>query len=94
MVPAEILTRKKMGFPVPVGRWLGGSFWPMVQEFVLGPRAAARGLFDPSTLRRLANEHRSGQASHGDRLWLLLNLEIWHRLFVDGEDAAAVMRAA
>jgi len=61
---------------------------------VLGPRAAARGLFDPSTLRRLANEHRSGQASHGDRLWLLLNLEIWHRLFVDGEDAAAVMRAA
>jgi asparagine synthase (glutamine-hydrolysing) len=94
VVPAEILTRKKMGFPVPVGRWLSGSFWPMVQEFVLGPRAAARGLFDPSTLRRLANEHRSGQASHGDRLWLLLNLEIWHRLFVDGEDAAAVMRAA
>ena len=44
IIPAEILTRKKMGFPVPVGRWLRDDFWPVVQEFVLGPRATSRGL--------------------------------------------------
>src|SRR5712691_727718 len=58
IVPREILTRKKMGFPVPVGRWLRGPFWPIVQEFVLGPRALERGLFKPDELRRLAEEHR------------------------------------
>lgn len=44
--------------------------------------------------RRLAGEHRMGAAHHGDRLWLLLNLEIWHRVFVEGEDAGAMLKAA
>ncbi len=91
LVPREILTRRKMGFPVPVGRWLRGPFWPLVQELVLGRRALGRGLFQPAALRRLAEEHRTGAAEHGDRLWLLLNLEVWQRIFLDGEDAAAVM---
>ena len=94
LVPPAILTRRKMGFPVPVGRWLRGAFWPAVEEFVLGARALERGLFQPSALRQLAEEHRTGQARHGDRLWLLVNLEIWHRVFVDGEDVGAVLKAA
>jgi asparagine synthase (glutamine-hydrolysing) len=93
LVPREILTRRKMGFPVPVGRWLRGPFWPVVREFVLGPRALHRGLFEPAFLRRLAEEHRAGTAEHGTRLWLLVNLEIWQRIFVDGEDLSAVARA-
>src|SRR5437667_3290690 len=76
LVPPEILTRRKMGFPVPVGRWLRGAFWPLVEELVLGERALRRGLFDARALRRLAEEHRAGAAEHGDRLWLLANLEI------------------
>ena len=55
--------RRKMGFPVPVGRWLRGAFQPLVDEFVLGPRAAARRLFDPT--RRCGSwptEHASGAA--------------------------------
>jgi asparagine synthase (glutamine-hydrolysing) len=75
-----------------MGRWLGGPFWPVVQEFVLGPRALARGLFKPDELRRLAEEHRQGACAHGDRLWLLINLELWQRIFLDGEDVAAIMR--
>ncbi len=90
LVPPQILTRRKMGFPVPVGRWLRGSCWPVVEEFVLGPRALQRGLFEPSFVRRLAVEHRTGRADHGDRLWLLANLEIWQRIFLDGEGVAAI----
>jgi asparagine synthase (glutamine-hydrolysing) len=93
-VPPEILTRKKMGFPVPLSRWFRGPFSGVVEEFVLGPRALARGLFDGNEVSQLAAEHRSGFADHGARLWLLANLEIWQRVFVDGEDASFVMRAA
>jgi asparagine synthase (glutamine-hydrolysing) len=92
LVPREILSRRKMGFPVPVGRWLRGPFRPVVEEFVLGPRALRRGLFEPVMLRRLVEEHRAGTGEHGDRLWLLINLEIWNRIFIDGEDPAAVMK--
>ena len=90
LVPRDILTRRKMGFPVPVGRWLRGQFWPVVEEFVLGARAQRRGLFAPALLRNLAEAHRAGQAEHGDRLWLLINLEIWQRICLDGEDFAAI----
>src|SRR5256712_4784159 len=91
LVPDPILTRRKMGFPVPVGRWLRGPLWGVVEEFVLSPRALARGFFQPAVLGRLAEEHREGAWDQGDRLWLLANLEIWQRIFLDGEDPAAVM---
>ncbi len=93
LIPREILTRRKMGFPVPVGRWLRDAFWPLVQEFVLSPRAIDRGLFDPRALHQLADDHRTGHARHGDRLWLLVNLEIWQRIFCDGETPSSVMPA-
>jgi asparagine synthase (glutamine-hydrolysing) len=83
-----------MGFPVPVGRWLRGPFWPVVEDFVLGPRALRRGLFEPSVVRGLAEEHRAGLRDHGDRLWLLVNLETWQRIFLDGEDVASIRGAA
>ena len=92
LVRPEILTRRKMGFPVPVGRWFRGAFWPVVREFVLGERALERALFQPAFLRRLAEEHRAGTGDHGARLWLLVNLEMWQRIFVDAEDLAGVMQ--
>jgi asparagine synthase (glutamine-hydrolysing) len=41
-------------------------------------------------LRRIAEEHREGIARHGDRLWLLINLEMWQRIFIDGEEPASI----
>jgi len=92
LVPREILTRRKMGFPVPVNRWFRDGFSPVLDEFVLGPRALARGLFEKPFLKRLAAEHRARTREHGLRLWFLVNLEIWQRIFLDGEDIAHVMR--
>ena len=81
-----------MGFPVPLGRWLQGPYWSVVQEFVLGPKTLQRGLFKPSLLKHLVEEHQRGIRNHADRLWLLANLEIWQRIFLDGEDLATVMK--
>jgi asparagine synthase (glutamine-hydrolysing) len=50
-----------------------------------GDRALARGLFSPEYVRGLLAEHVGGQRDHADRLWSLMNLEIWHRVFIDGE---------
>jgi asparagine synthase (glutamine-hydrolysing) len=92
LLPAEILTRPKMGFPVPLARWFRTRFSRVIDEFVLGGRARARAIFDPNAVRRLNDEHRSGAADHGERLWLLVTLEIWQRIFIDGEVPSEVMR--
>jgi asparagine synthase (glutamine-hydrolysing) len=47
-------------------------------------------MFAREPLERLVREHEAGIANHADRLWLLLNLEIWQRIFLDGEDPATV----
>jgi len=83
-LPPRILERRKMGFPVPIGSWLRGAWAPLLGEYVTGPRARARGLFDASTVARLVGEHTRG-IDHSERLWALLTFEIWARVFLDGE---------
>lgn len=92
LVPNEILTRKKMGFPVPMGRWLRGAHTALLDDLVLGERSLGRGLFDPVFLRSLVAEHRAGLCDHGDRLWLLMNLELWQRIFLEDEQPARAMQ--
>ncbi|MGH2650750.1 MAG: asparagine synthase-related protein, partial [Actinomycetota bacterium] len=89
-VPREILDRRKLGFPVPFARWARERFAPFIRSVIVGPRALARGMFERQILERLVTEHEAGIANHTDRLWLLLNLEIWQRIFLDGEDPASV----
>ncbi len=83
-----------MGFPVPLGRWLRFDRRRAIDEYVLAPRALARQLFDAPGLRRIAEEHRRGLADHGERLWLLINLELWQRIYVEGEDARVARPSA
>jgi asparagine synthase (glutamine-hydrolysing) len=92
LLPPAILNRRKMGFPVPLGGWLRNGHRSMVDEFVLGGRTRERHLFHVDALRRLADEHVAGRANHAERLWLLINLEIWLRIFCDGEAPADVLR--
>ena len=84
ILPPEILDRPKMGFPVPVGSWFRGEFKHIVDEYVLGSRAAERGIFDAGFVRKLVAEHNAGE-NHDERIWSLVNFEIWQRQFMDGE---------
>ena len=87
-LPDEILTRPKMGFPVPIGRWFRGPFRMLLDEYVLGSRPTARQLFDTAYVQRLVAQHEHGQGDHSERLWSLVNFEIWQRQFLDGESVA------
>ena len=86
VLPAEILTRSKMGFPVPIGKWFRGEFKHIVDEYVLSERAFSRGIFNADFVRELVHKHSAGE-NHDERLWFLVNFEMWQRRFFDGEDA-------
>jgi len=88
IVPQEIIDRKKHGFGVPVGRWFRTSLKSYVRETLLSPGALQRGYFREPTLRRLIGEHETGKRDHGHRLWGLLTLEIWQRMFIDQEKSS------
>ena len=91
VLPETILNRPKMGFPVPLARWFRGEFRPLLDEYVLGERALSRGLFQPDFLHRLVQEHVTGKADHMERLWTLVNFEMWQRQFLDGETHVGII---
>jgi asparagine synthase (glutamine-hydrolysing) len=93
LLPEEILARGKMGFPVPIGSWLRGPWQKVTQEFLLSPRATGRGLFAPEYLASLVTEHQRG-LNHSERLWSLVNFEMWCRIFLEGDDPETVARAS
>ena len=85
LLPPSIVHRKKMGFPTPWAYWLSGPQLNEIEKMLLEPRTSDRGLTKPDAIKSLFAEHRTGHRDNGDRIWRLLNLEIWHRVFVDGE---------
>jgi asparagine synthase (glutamine-hydrolysing) len=89
ILPEPILKRRKMGFPVPLGAWFRGEFRSIVDDYVLSERALERDFFDRKFLTSLVGEHQSGMKDHSERLWSLVNLEIWLRQFIDGEELTA-----
>ncbi len=86
VLPEQILKRPKMGFPVPIGAWFRGAYAHVLEDYVLSSRAMDRGIFNPQFVRALVNEHKRGEANHSERLWSLVNLEMWFRRFIDGEN--------
>jgi asparagine synthase (glutamine-hydrolysing) len=89
LLPAEIVYRKKMGFPTPWRGWLEGTHLEDIEKLLTEPRSLGRGLFKPEAVKQLFVEHRARLHDHGDRIWRLLNLELWHRVFIDGESFSA-----
>ena len=78
LLPAEILSRPKRGFGVPLDRWFREDL-AAYTDSMLGSGARVRGPLRGEALDRLLAEHRSGAAAHGHALWTLLTLEVFLR---------------
>ncbi|HEV2764283.1 MAG TPA: asparagine synthase-related protein, partial [Pyrinomonadaceae bacterium] len=83
LLPEENLTRRKMGFGVPIGHWFRGRMQPFLREVLLSEKSLGRGIFRPDEVRRLVAEHTEHGHDHSHRLWTLLMLELWFQRFID-----------
>ncbi|WP_236595488.1 asparagine synthase-related protein, partial [Mycobacterium paraintracellulare] len=82
IVPAHVLHRPKLGFPVPIRHWLRtGELLEWAYELVASSQADH--LVDRAAVRRMLDEHRSGAGDHSRRLWTLLIFMLWHAIFVE-----------
>jgi asparagine synthase (glutamine-hydrolysing) len=84
LLPPEILARQKMGFGIPINRWMAQDLYDFLTGHLLSETALSRGYFDETNLKKLISDHHEGRGSHGYNLWPLLMLELWHQQFVDG----------
>jgi asparagine synthase (glutamine-hydrolysing) len=92
LLPDSILHRPKMGFGVPIDRWLRQDLRELLRDTLLSPRAVGRGYFDARVVGRMVDEHIQGRASWHYLLWTLLMLELWHGTYIDGDGELARRR--
>lgn len=83
-VPADVLTRPKRGFGVPLRRWFKESMVGWARDILLDSRAVQRGWTRADQVQALLNQHEQGSRDHAKRIWALVSLELWARHHVDG----------
>ena len=88
-LPASILTRKKMGFGVPISAWFRGPLRELLWDHLTGSQFLNRGIVCPEFLKSILEEHQSGRRDNSHWLWILLMLEIWFREFESYSSAPA-----
>ena len=93
-LPRDIIYRSKRGFGCPIDRWFRGELKELAYDTLLSRSARQRGLFAPGYVRRLLDQHCSYRFDHQTRLWTLLMLELWFRMWIDAPPDAVLSRPA
>ncbi|RTZ97685.1 MAG: asparagine synthase (glutamine-hydrolyzing) [Deltaproteobacteria bacterium] len=76
-VPHECVYRPKEGFSIPIKHWLNNEFKPLMDSLLSDVTIKSDGIFDPATIKRLKQEHRSGKENHSHILWALIVFHDW-----------------
>ncbi len=79
LLPADVWTRSKMGFGVPIDHWFRHELKDLAHDVLLDQQTKQRGLFRDDAVQLLLDQHMSGAFDHAYRLWSLLVLELWMR---------------
>ncbi|KAA2253015.1 asparagine synthase (glutamine-hydrolyzing) [Solihabitans fulvus] len=82
IVPAHVLNRRKLGFPVPIRHWLKDEMHDWAVDIV--HQSQTDQYLDKAGVLRFIEEHRSGVLDHSRRIWALLVFMIWHGIFIEG----------
>ncbi|MGH4010774.1 MAG: asparagine synthase (glutamine-hydrolyzing) [Pseudonocardiaceae bacterium] len=88
IVPAHVLNRRKLGFPVPIRPWLRAELHDWARGIVNDSGTAE--FLDLRAVHRMLDEHRTGSRDHSRRIWAVLVFMLWHGIFVEQRIAPKV----
>jgi asparagine synthase (glutamine-hydrolysing) len=94
ILPREVLTKKKMGFNPPLPQWINGELKPVIKEFLSPGAIERRGLFRPEAVQKLLRDHAENRRDNALKIWALLMIEVWQRMYFDKQPAESVLESA
>jgi len=84
LIPHSIIYRKKMGFPTPISAWLLREEAGVIRDYLRDPDGLLAGCVDMAYLNDLLDKHDRRVLDATDRIWNLLNLQVWGDMFLTG----------
>jgi len=85
-LPPGILNRPKQGFSSALPYLLQREYHVLYNRFLTDSHLVANGILERKPIDALLQTHLTGKADHGNRLWLLINAELWYRMKIEGHD--------
>jgi len=85
LLPPEVLARKKQGFSSALPYLLKNELDVLYRVFLNDVQLARDGILRQEPISQMLAEHQAGVTDHGNRLWLLLNSDVWYRFFLQGQ---------
>jgi asparagine synthase (glutamine-hydrolysing) len=89
-IPGDHLDRPKQGFTMPIAQWFRSDLRDLPVTILLDGPSTHRGMFDLRTVGRLIDDHHRGAADNSQKLWTLVQLELWFRTYVDAQPSGPV----
>ena len=89
-LPAPILEREKQGFMLPIAYWFRTDLFPLLSRTLKNSHFVREGWFREGSIQSLLDQHRSNRHDHHVRLWMLLNLELWHQIYMENIEPEAL----
>ena len=90
LLPREVLNKKKMGFNPPLPQWINGELRPVIQKFLSPENLQRRGIFRPEAVQKLVRDHQENRRDNALKIWALLMVEVWQRMYIDNESEESV----
>jgi len=87
-LPAPLLTKSKQGFASALPYLLKAEYTRIFEHLLNNSRLIDAGILNARPIRQLLHSHVHGHADHGNRLWLIVNLEAWHRIHIECQSVA------
>lgn len=91
-LPKEVLERPKQGFSSALPYMLADEYKLLFNVFLQDSHLARDRLLQQKAITNLLNEHLGGRKDNGNRLWLLLNSEVWYRMMIQGQSKDDIYR--
>lgn len=85
----EILARPKQGFSSALPYVLRDEYKKLYDHYLRDSALVQAGVFERKAIDALLASHLAGHEDHGNRLWLLINTEVWYRMRILGESQRA-----
>jgi asparagine synthase (glutamine-hydrolysing) len=89
-IPEPIMKRPKAGFPVPIKQWFANDYHQLAKSTILSPNSYCSENFNRDYIEHLFKFHRAGKVNYSDQIWTLLNVELWHKIFIQQVAPASI----
>ena len=86
LLPEENLSRRKMGFGLPVEHWLRGELRELANDLLSSQQARQRGVIDTRLVDQLLVDHQRRLRNYARPIWTCLCFEMWCRVYLDRSD--------